>query len=74
MRELCWFPTDMIYIMLSTVDVSSSDMLFLFDSFSIWHPCSTCAIGSCLNEKFIVNGVTNLRVVDMSSFVSCSPN
>lgn len=45
----------------------------LLYSFSIWHPACTCAVGSCIDENFIVKGTTNLRVIDMSSLVSPLP-
>ncbi|KAF8307692.1 alcohol oxidase [Clavulina sp. PMI_390] len=35
---------------------------------SMWHPTTSCAVGTCLDSKFIVKGVQNLRVIDMSSF------
>ncbi|KAF8307685.1 alcohol oxidase [Clavulina sp. PMI_390] len=35
---------------------------------SMWHPSSSCSVGTCLDTKFIVKGVQNLRVIDASTF------
>jgi choline dehydrogenase len=33
---------------------------------TVFHPTSTCRIGSVVDDKLRVNGVANLRVVDAS--------
>lgn len=41
--------------------------------FSIWHPSCTTAVGTVLDSRFVVKGVSNLRVVDAGSVPLIAP-